>query len=232
MLDSYRLTSTIKQPKKKKRKKKKRKHSLRKKTAALFPAQQYRGGAHSSFSVSRGSMHAIKIPVLIARQKVDMNIAKTISLPHRVEETIDIEWEVSSLSCRFLLPSRYLFVHGMLTADIQYVAADEGRKVYSLKTSIPFHKIEPIAKADRLRQPKVARKAEYFFRESPEVVQREYYAVKHEEPICELNAVHITSLEQVKKASLYLQINAVLFFRIFQSRLMEVLAPVNKNESL
>jgi hypothetical protein len=176
-----------------------------------------------------------KIPLLIAAQRIDIDAAKTFSLPHPIEKIIDIDWSVESTSCRLIPSSRRLFVYGLLAADVQYVQAKTG-EILNVKTYIPFQKIETAEQIKRFRSPEAVHKAKYIFqplKDEEILIQREQRIVKNEQPICELQTADITSLEQIKKEfseTICLQISASLLFHILQPSVVTVTVYENKNE--
>lgn len=68
----------------------------------------------------------VKLPVLIAKVNVDIDIFDTIDLLFPLKNVIKIVWSLQSLDCSVILPSTTVFLKGVLIAEIEY--ANKGNK--------------------------------------------------------------------------------------------------------
>lgn len=62
----------------------------------------------------------VKLPILIAKLNIDIDIFETIDLLLPLENVIKIEWSLQSLDCSVISPSTTVFLKGVLIAEVEY----------------------------------------------------------------------------------------------------------------
>ncbi|MGI8316896.1 hypothetical protein [Halobacillus mangrovi] len=109
----------------------------------------------------------VKLPVLLSRLNVDIDIMESVKLIEGIQEVTKIEWNLQSLKVQVLSKSSTAFLSGVLLADIEYVSDTSERTFHSLKCPVYWDQIVGIK---WLKEPIHSHKSqkEYAFKDEQE----------------------------------------------------------------
>ncbi|WP_157130864.1 hypothetical protein [Halobacillus mangrovi] len=109
----------------------------------------------------------VKLPVLLSRLNVDIDIMESVKLIEGIQEVTKIEWNLQSLKVQVLSKSSTAFLSGVLLADIEYVSDTSERTFHSLKCPVYWDRIVGIK---WLKEPIHSHKSqkEYAFKDEQE----------------------------------------------------------------
>lgn len=172
-------------------------------TELLQPEESYDGISNTKLPESADNKLigterkvTVKLPVLLANIKPDIDIIRTLYLPFPIDCVSKVEWTLKSFDCIGAIPSTVIFMKGKLTASIEYKS--EGMTYYHIET-IPFERSESL-KMTWLSPPCMPFKnqQEFMFSEYDEGATNSHheYAQQYTDPITtQLQCVHFTSYE-------------------------------------
>ena len=99
--------------------------------------------------ISCGNVY-VKIPVVLAEVKVQIDMEAIISFPERVLEIKDVKKRLKLVQCRLLLPTNKLFLKGYVRKNVQYAtptsstATAVASSLHSLTIDVPFQCVTPL----------------------------------------------------------------------------------------
>ncbi|MBB5174165.1 CsxC family protein [Texcoconibacillus texcoconensis] len=100
----------------------------------------------------------VKVPVVLAEEKVQIDMTTDIEFPEPVLEIKDIKKNLKVTQCRLLLPTNKLFIEGFVRKNIQYATPQQANENFvssrlnSLTVDVPF---ETIAEVDFINEPQM-----------------------------------------------------------------------------
>lgn len=131
----------------------------------------------------------VKVPVLIAKSNVEINIFDCLPVGVPADCVTKMEWFVESLRCHTLLPSNTVFVKGIISAEIQFVMND---KLHMKTSSLPIEKTINLEWISKPEIPVPSAKSEFMFQtENTQDVHYEFFQQFTEEINCQLKSVHV-----------------------------------------
>ncbi|MEH7117997.1 hypothetical protein V7128_11330 [Neobacillus vireti] len=139
----------------------------------------------------------VKLPVLLAKLLVDINIFETVDLPFPIESVSKVEWSLQSYQCKVILPSTTVFLKGVLVADVEF-KGDGMKTIQSMKIPVSWSKT---TKVEWLHSPKMPNKSqkEYIFTsENGEDITTHYEFTQEfaDEIDAEIRVVHFSINEE------------------------------------
>ncbi|MBT2690118.1 hypothetical protein J7I93_18275 [Bacillus sp. ISL-47] len=172
---------------------------------------------HCSESCHPGPI--VKLPVLVAKSEVEINIFDCLPIDVPAKCITKMEWTVESLRCLTLLPSNTVFVKGVLTAEIQYVMND---KLHMKTSQLPFEKTINLEWLCKPEMPISNAKSEFTFQtENSQDVHYEFCQKFTEEINCQLKSIHVVwhhDKSEPENKSLGIQGQAVLYVDFLQEQ--------------
>lgn len=131
----------------------------------------------------------VKVPVLIAKSNVEINIFEFLPVGVPAECVTKMEWSVESLRCHTILPTNTAFVKGIITAEIQFVMND---KIHIKTSSLPIEKTINLEWISNPEMPKPKAKSEFMFQtEHSRDIHYEFFQEFTEDINCQLKSVHV-----------------------------------------
>ncbi|MDQ0254965.1 hypothetical protein J2S74_002347 [Evansella vedderi] len=100
----------------------------------------------------------VKVPVVLAETKVQLDMIANIEFPEPVLEIKDIKKNIKVTQCRLLLPTNKLFIAGFVRKNIQYATPKYSGKdfvssgINSLTVDVPF---ETVTEVDFINKPQL-----------------------------------------------------------------------------
>ena len=83
----------------------------------------------------------VKMPVLLAKLNIDVDIDQTINLFTQIENVSNVEISIKSLDTQVVPPSTTVFLKGVLMADIEFINKGFNNTIHTLKVPIPWSKV-------------------------------------------------------------------------------------------
>ena len=85
----------------------------------------------------------VKLPVLVARDSMELDVMETLVLDQPALHIVNIEWSLKSYEAQFPLQGTALFFEGMLEARIEWVSPQHTTRL--TKVDVPVEKHIPLA---------------------------------------------------------------------------------------
>jgi hypothetical protein len=90
------------------------------------------------------SLRIAKIPILLSSVIITVDIFDSYDLEFPISSIRKITWSVNKIEGRLLLPKNIVFLKGILTSVLDYVADDETGSLKTAKINIPWQKNKEI----------------------------------------------------------------------------------------
>ncbi|MCM3089959.1 hypothetical protein [Cytobacillus sp. FSL R5-0377] len=163
----------------------------------------------------------IKVPVIVAKSELEMNLFECLPVEFMVKEIKKIEWSVDSLRCRVMLPSNIAFIRAMIFAEIIYENNDT---LQLAKIAIPIEHTLELCWLSPPVLPEAVSQNEYMFQaESGSNAHREFFQQFSEEICCELKKIHVVWHDTLGSGPiLEIQGNAILSLDFFQEQYVKL----------
>lgn len=147
-------------------------------------------------SCRRHAQTEVKLPVCLATVDVDFQLFRTIDLPLSVMQLNQVEWKISTIKGKVVLPSNTVFLKLTLTATLEVVCDD---RLQQLKIDVP---VERTLQADWKHEPVVpfSDSAEYMFQDRDGdgiTLHRESFHKFAEEVQFDLYDFHLVSHDEI-----------------------------------
>ncbi|KHE69884.1 hypothetical protein, partial [Halobacillus sp. BBL2006] len=86
----------------------------------------------------------VRLPVLLSRTVVDIDLMHSLDIKDQVVEIIDVEWSLNSIKTNVVLPTSTVFFKGVLIADIKYVTDHKYHTIRTVKIPVHWDKVEDV----------------------------------------------------------------------------------------
>ncbi|RSK27757.1 hypothetical protein EJF36_13220 [Bacillus sp. HMF5848] len=83
----------------------------------------------------------VKLPVLLATTVIEVNICKTIELPIKIQNVLNIDWSIKEFNGKAVLPSNAVFFKGLFVANIQCVPTSIEQPIQTIHVQIPWDNV-------------------------------------------------------------------------------------------
>jgi hypothetical protein len=147
--------------------------------------------------IPKRKVSIVKLPLLLAKITVDIDIFETVDLSIPVENVSKVDWSLQSYDCKVILPSTIVFLKGVLIADVEF--RNKGTtNLHSTKISVSWSKT---TKVDWLYPPKLPSKSQkefIFSSHNDEKISshHEFTQLFAEEIDSEIRMIHFNSSEE------------------------------------
>jgi len=173
-------------------------------------------------------MPTVKIPVLIAKLDMEIDIWESFPLHRSIKKITNLEWSISSLDTHAVLPSNIIFVKGTLIADIEYVNQGEQSSLHSARIPIKFDTTSEVCWLFPPDMPEARKQKEYMFKsDGCDVLKShyetcQYFTEKIDSQLRCINFVWHNDLTDTEKRGLQVQGRAVLEIDLLQEQYVDL----------
>ncbi|WP_258760208.1 hypothetical protein [Cytobacillus firmus] len=173
-------------------------------------------------------MPTVKIPVLIAKLDMEIDIWEIFPLHHSIKKITKLEWSISSLDTHAVLPSNIIFIKGTLIADIEYVNRGEQSSLHSAKIPIKFDTTSEVCWLFPPDMPEARTQKEYMFKsDGCDVLNShyetcQYFTEKIGSQLRCINFVWHNDLTDTEKPGLQVQGRALLEIDLLQDQYVDL----------
>ncbi|MCS0826025.1 hypothetical protein NX029_19060 [Cytobacillus firmus] len=173
------------------------------------------------YKESRSNGPIVKLPVLVGKTDMEIHIFDCFPINCKSMHITKVEWQVDSLSCKALFPSRSVFIKGLLIADTMFTADKQVKNI-----RIPIS-IEKSIELDCICIPDLPHSScnnEFTFLNENALDQHfEFYQQFSEEITCKLNSIHVLWYSNVlENEGLEIQGKAVLSIDFLQEQYVQI----------
>lgn len=167
--------------------------------------------------------NTVKVPVLLARVDVNIEVEKEMIIPYPIKGVREVEWEIDNLTCQTQALHNKLVVEGQLKANVHYDTLFRPYTTLAISSEVPFRKYVDLTFLSPPTPPKQSQKKEFSFQTGMEV---ETYT--HSEKILPLNDQFMYDLREMaivsadmmeqkgNKTSIFLQATATYSIDLLQ----------------
>ncbi|GMA60056.1 hypothetical protein NZD89_10800 [Alicyclobacillus fastidiosus] len=198
---------------------------------ALLPSSEIsipvsRMNNHVSDNIYKVHHPHVEVPVLIARDDIQVNLVKQVEIPHPAISVTDIRWSVHSLDSRFSLPRNEVFINGIFTVHIEYQGPQNDTCIIS--TDFDWHTVQTLKFIYPLNVPKKREFKVHTFQDQRRCLttHREQVDPYGENPFVRLRISRIVSKEETQPEEnisyVYIQAAATLSIDVLQSQLISL----------
>jgi len=146
---------------------------------------------NQSDDVKSNALPIVKMPVVLSNVEIEIDIFDSFLLHFPIKEITKVDWSVYSLECQVPLPSRSLFIKGVLLATIEYVENNQKGSLQTISMQVPFNTTEQV---EWLVIPELPRSyhSEFTYQEHESIQLHQEFSEQYAHPIqSELKNFHI-----------------------------------------
>ncbi|KAA9025703.1 hypothetical protein [Niallia endozanthoxylica] len=159
--------------------------------SSFFDCESSSMDEYNQSDVQKNALPIVKMPVVLSNVEIEIDIFDSFLLHFPIREITKVDWSVYSLECQVPLPSRSLFVKGVLLATIEYVENDQKGSLQTITMRVPFSTTKNV---EWLVTPELPRsyRSELTYQEHENIQFHQEFSEQYAHPIqSELKNFHI-----------------------------------------
>ncbi|MBG9588639.1 hypothetical protein [Cytobacillus firmus] len=183
---------------------------------------------HKLECVPKMPMPIVKIPVLVGKLEIEIDIFDSFPLHLPIKKITKLEWSIKSLDTNVVLPSNTIFIKGTLIADIEYVNPEEKTSLHSIKVPIMFDKTSEVCWLFPPDLPQAKTQNEFTFKSDgcdaldTHYESTQFFTEKIESQLRCINFVWHNDLADTGKPGLQVQGRALLEIDLLQQQYVDL----------